>query len=114
MRGPLRRLYWVLRPSKNRRMFAYDRRLLVNEYLAEQEAVTGDLESAIARTGFSLGYPSWNLLGYPAAALPAGFDDAGLPIGVQLAGPARTEKRLLSLAGQYERAHPWAARRPTL
>lgn len=59
-------------------------------------------------------YPTWNVLGYPVAALPAGFDELGLPIGVQLAGPAGAERRLLSLAGQYERAHPWAARRPEL
>jgi amidase len=59
-------------------------------------------------------YPVWNVLGYPVAALPAGFDEVGLPIGVQLAGPARSEARLLSLSGQYERAHPWTARRPSL
>jgi amidase len=59
-------------------------------------------------------YPVWNVLGYPVAALPAGFDDVGLPIGVQLAGPAGAEQRLFSLAGQYERAHPWAASRPAL
>jgi amidase len=59
-------------------------------------------------------FPIWNVLGYPVAALPAGFDDAGLPMGVQLAGPAGAEARLLSLSGQYERAHPWAARRPAL
>jgi amidase len=59
-------------------------------------------------------YPIWNVLGYPVAALPAGFDNAGLPMGVQLGGPAGTEKRLLSLAGQYERAHPWSVKRPAL
>jgi len=59
-------------------------------------------------------YPTWNVLGYPGAALPVGFDAAGLPMGVQVIGPAHSERRLLSLAGQYERAHPWAARRPEL
>ncbi|TDV40396.1 amidase family protein [Actinophytocola oryzae] len=59
-------------------------------------------------------YPTWNVLGYPVAALPAGFDDFGLPFGVQLVGPAGSEARLLSLSGQYERAHPWADRRPAL
>jgi amidase len=59
-------------------------------------------------------YPIWNVLGYPVAALPAGFDDAGLPMGVQLGGPAGAERRLLSLAGQYERAHPWSVKRPAL
>ncbi|HEU5473994.1 MAG TPA: amidase family protein [Actinophytocola sp.] len=65
--------------------------------------------------GVSLGipyFPTWNVLGYPVAALPVGWDDAGLPIGVQLIGPADAERRLLSLSGQYERAHPWADRRP--
>jgi amidase len=57
-------------------------------------------------------YPVWNVLGYPVAAVPAGFDDIGLPMGVQLIGPAGAEARLLSLSGQYERAHPWASRRP--
>ncbi len=59
-------------------------------------------------------YPTWNVLGYPAAAVPAGFDDAGLPMGVQLIGPARSEARLLSLSGQVERAHPWADERPSI
>lgn len=59
-------------------------------------------------------YPIWNVLGYPVAALPAGFDNDGLPMGVQLGGPAGAEKRLLSLAGQYERAHPWNVKRPAL
>jgi amidase len=59
-------------------------------------------------------YPTWNVMGYPVAALPAGFDDIGLPVGVQLIGAAGSEKTLLSLSGQYERAHPWTARRPSL
>jgi predicted O-methyltransferase YrrM len=80
MRGPLRRLYWVLRPSKSRRMFDYDRRLLVNPYLAEQEAATSDLESAIARTGFSLGYPAWNLLYY---TLLCSLPRSGRPVVVE-------------------------------
>jgi amidase len=59
-------------------------------------------------------YPTWNVLGYPVAAVPAGFDDTGLPMGVQLIAPAKSETLLLSLSGQYERAHPWASARPEL
>jgi amidase len=55
-------------------------------------------------------FPTWNVLGYPVAAVPVGRDSVGLPMGVQLIGPAGAERRLLSLAGQYERAHPWAER----
>jgi len=67
--------------------------------------------------GISMGipyFPTWNVLGYPGAAVPVGFDSLGLPIGVQLVGPAFAERRLISLAGQYERAHPWAGQRPAV
>ena len=56
--------------------------------------------------------PVWNHLGNPAAALPAGFDGAGLPLSVQLAGPPDSEEMLLSLAHQLEVARPWCAARP--
>ncbi|HEX2132918.1 MAG TPA: amidase family protein [Actinophytocola sp.] len=65
--------------------------------------------------GVALGipyYPTWNVLGYPVAAVPAGRDRVGLPMGVQLVGPAFGEHLLLSLSGQLERAHPWADDRP--
>ncbi|HEY0453895.1 amidase [Actinophytocola sp.] len=67
--------------------------------------------------GVSMGipyFPTWNVLGYPAAAVPAGRDSVGLPMGVQLIGPSFGEHQLLSLAGQLERAHPWAGDRPAL
>lgn len=58
--------------------------------------------------------PAWNATGQPAAALPAGFTPAGVPLSVQLVGRPRDEATLLSLAAQVEAARPWAARRPTL
>ena len=73
--------------------------------------------AATTLAGVSVGipyFPTWNVLGYPAAAVPVGRDSAGLPMGVQLIGPAHSERLLLSLAGQYERAHPWATDRPAL
>jgi SAM-dependent methyltransferase len=48
----------------SRRSFAYDRRLLVNPYLARFEEASHDLPSAVSRTGLSIGYPAWNLLYY--------------------------------------------------
>lgn len=54
----------------------------------------------------------WNYLGWPAAAVPAGLDEEGMPTAVQIVGPAGSEALLLSLAAQIERARPWAHRRP--
>jgi amidase len=56
----------------------------------------------------------WNLTGQPACSVPAGFDDDGLPLGVQLVGRHGEETTLLSLAAQLERQRPWADRLPPL
>ncbi|WP_460839435.1 amidase [Nocardioides marmoraquaticus] len=49
----------------------------------------------------------WNVTGHPAAAVPAGLGDDGLPHSVQLVGRRHDETTLLSLAAQLERARPW-------
>jgi amidase len=54
----------------------------------------------------------WNHLGNPAMAVPAGFDTAGLPLSVQIAGRMGEEATLLALAAQIEEARPWAHARP--
>jgi amidase len=54
----------------------------------------------------------WNVLGWPAVNVPAGFTDAGLPIGVQLLGAANSEPRLLALAAQLEDAERWFEHSP--
>jgi amidase len=56
----------------------------------------------------------WNVSGQPAAAVPAGFTDGGLPLSVQLIGRPHDETTLLSLAAQLEAERPWADRRPAL
>ncbi|WP_170149834.1 amidase [Rhodoplanes roseus] len=43
-----------------------------------------------------------NYLGLPALALPAGFDDAGLPVGVQLVGRPGAEAQLLALGRAFQ------------
>ncbi|MFD5226438.1 amidase [Microbacterium sp. NPDC058342] len=50
--------------------------------------------------------PWVNLTGQPAVSLPAGFDEAGLPLGVQLIGRPRADAGLLALAAQVEAAAP--------
>jgi amidase len=56
--------------------------------------------------------PVWNVTGQPAASVPSGFDDDGLPLGVQLVGRHGDDALLLSLSAQIEQARPWADRRP--
>ena len=54
----------------------------------------------------------WNHVGNPAAAVPAGFDAAGLPLSVQLVARPGAEATLFSLAHELEVARPWADARP--
>ena len=56
----------------------------------------------------------WNLLGSPSINVPAGFTSGGLPIGVQLMGPANSEPLLISLAAELEALNGWAARQSAI
>ncbi|NMF84904.1 amidase [Nodosilinea sp. P-1105] len=58
--------------------------------------------------------PLFNASGQPALAIPTGFDDNGLPVGVQLVGRPAAEATLLALAAQLESAKPWHHQRPPL
>jgi aspartyl-tRNA(Asn)/glutamyl-tRNA(Gln) amidotransferase subunit A len=53
-----------------------------------------------------------SLAGVPALALPCGFSSAGLPIGMQLIGPALGEEAIFRVGGAYERATEWHLRTP--
>lgn len=44
----------------------------------------------------------WSITGVPALTLSIGRDERGFPIGVQLVGPVRSERRLLSVAAWLE------------
>ena len=56
--------------------------------------------------------PAGNLAGLPAVCFPCGFDASGLPLALQLVGPAFEEERLLELAERFQAATDWHARRP--
>jgi aspartyl-tRNA(Asn)/glutamyl-tRNA(Gln) amidotransferase subunit A len=55
---------------------------------------------------------SGNLTGGPAMSIPCGFDRRGLPIGLQLQGPAFSEARIVDIAHRYQQATDWHARVP--
>ncbi len=53
-----------------------------------------------------------NLAGIPAISIPCGFDGAGLPIGLQIIGPAFSEDKLLRIARMHEARTDWHTKRP--
>jgi aspartyl-tRNA(Asn)/glutamyl-tRNA(Gln) amidotransferase subunit A len=55
-----------------------------------------------------------NLAGICAISVPCGLTRSGLPIGMQLLGPAFAESKLLATARLYERQTDWHTRRPPL
>ncbi|HBE30971.1 MAG TPA: Asp-tRNA(Asn)/Glu-tRNA(Gln) amidotransferase GatCAB subunit A [Cyanobacteria bacterium UBA11368] len=55
-----------------------------------------------------------NLAGLPGLSIPCGFDEQGLPIGLQMIGKLLREDSLLEVAYAYEQATPWHLRAPNL
>ena len=53
-----------------------------------------------------------NLCGIPAISIPCGFDESGMPIGVQMLAPHFEETRLLQLAHLFQQQSDWHRRRP--
>jgi aspartyl-tRNA(Asn)/glutamyl-tRNA(Gln) amidotransferase subunit A len=53
-----------------------------------------------------------NMLGLPAVALPVGFDDRGLPVGLQLIGRRGRDRELIALASRIQAKSDWHARVP--
>ncbi len=97
------------------------RTLMLQEFAAAYEDVDVLLCPAAPTTAFELGakiadpllmylndvctIPS-NLTGHPAISVPFGTGDDGLPVGVQVMGPALSERLILGVAAALERAAP--------
>ena len=75
----------------------------------------GTLYNSEAFPRFSKGAPytlPFNLTGAPAASMPAGLTSAGLPVGLQIVGPARADHLVLRAMRAYESALGWAWPQP--
>ncbi|MHC4499139.1 MAG: Asp-tRNA(Asn)/Glu-tRNA(Gln) amidotransferase subunit GatA [Planctomycetota bacterium] len=55
-----------------------------------------------------------NLAGIPGISVPCGFDEEGLPIGLQILGPAFGEDRLLRIARMFEAETVWHEKKPPI
>ena len=54
----------------------------------------------------------FNVTGYPAITVCAGFGDGGLPVAIQLVGKPFQEAMVLRIADAFEKATPFRDRRP--
>jgi amidase len=52
------------------------------------------------------------MTGCPVIGVPAGFNPAGLPMGLQIVGKAQADLEVLQLAFAYEQATQWVQKRP--
>ena len=67
----------------------------------------GWLRNVAAVSRYSPFAPPWNLMAWPAAAVPAGMHRTGVPLAVQLVAPPGGERVLLAVARQLELRRPW-------
>ncbi len=73
--------------------------------------------------GVSIRDPRWgfipytyifNMTGNPGASVPCGFDNDGMPIGLQIIGDMRDESTILRASAAYEQARPWQGKVPEM
>jgi aspartyl-tRNA(Asn)/glutamyl-tRNA(Gln) amidotransferase subunit A len=71
------------------------------------------LEGANIVSWIAYTYPI-NLCGLPAASVPCGFSQEGLPVGLHIVAKALGETDILCAAAAFEAARPWADKKPPL
>jgi aspartyl-tRNA(Asn)/glutamyl-tRNA(Gln) amidotransferase subunit A len=69
---------------------------------------------SIVAEDFSVYTALFNFTGFPAIQVPCGFDNDGLPVGLQIAGRPFEEATICQVAHAYEQATPWHDKHPSL
>ncbi len=80
----------------------------------DEPVVRIDGEDVVVAANLARFTRAFNMTGSPALSLPCGFDDRGLPIGLQIVGRPFDEGTVLRLAHAYEQHTPWHQRVPVL
>ncbi|MGQ0653269.1 MAG: Asp-tRNA(Asn)/Glu-tRNA(Gln) amidotransferase subunit GatA [Betaproteobacteria bacterium] len=103
------------------------RRLIAQEFAAAFQRCDVILSPTAPTTAYALGAKTDDpvqmylgdiftipapLAGLPALSIPCGFDEGGLPVGLQMMGNYFSEARLLGAAHQYQLAVDWHRRTP--
>ncbi|WP_148570928.1 amidase [Nocardioides caldifontis] len=94
--------------------------VLLTPTIAHRPPRVGRLEGANVVTASWRAQPMiaytglWNTTGHPAASVPAGTGDDGLPLAVQLVAGRGDEATLFALSAQVESVRPWADAWPPL
>jgi aspartyl-tRNA(Asn)/glutamyl-tRNA(Gln) amidotransferase subunit A len=55
-----------------------------------------------------------NMTGQPAATVPAGWTETGLPVGMQIVGRHLDDSLVLRASAAFEQASPWKHKWPPL
>jgi len=55
-----------------------------------------------------------NMVGLPAASIPCGLSEAGLPIGLHIVGRRGDEETVLAVSAAFERTGVWSSQPPTI
>ncbi len=66
------------------------------------------------RWGYMPFTPAFNLTGQPAASVPCGFSNDGMPIGLHIVGRRGEEATVLRASAAFEEARPWSHLRPVV
>lgn len=75
----------------------------------------GELDRYYSRSGlWALHTQYWNAVGNPAISVPMGFNGNGLPLGLQIAGPAFADAEVLRAADAFQRVTSWHREVPPL
>lgn len=98
----------------------YDRAFNQVDFLLSPTTPTTALPIGSTKDGYMFGelqdilLEASSLAGLTAISMPCGFDNKGLPCGLQLVGPLDSDYRLLKLAENYQTLTDWHTRTPPI